>query len=171
MRTSALFLISCLVLSAYAGHVDNIFAEINNDEFGRTIVQTIQLQLESGSVVDEVVDAVAGVRQNLLDQQADGDAEYAATSGVCDGDIAELSAGVSGASANQVKFQGLIDLDGPTLAARLQEQSNKQQELADRSALKQSYTDAREAEAAVFASIVEEHRSVGELLEEARYII
>lgn len=42
MKTT-IFLVACIVMSAYAGHLENIFKEAADTEYGRTLIATIEL--------------------------------------------------------------------------------------------------------------------------------
>lgn len=47
MKVTALF-IACIAISAYAGHLENIFEDVGMTEFGKTMITSIDLQLKSG---------------------------------------------------------------------------------------------------------------------------
>jgi hypothetical protein len=60
MQRTALF-ITLLVLSVYGGQLEKVFSEVTDTEYGRTLVSTIQLQLESGEQVDGLIESMRGV--------------------------------------------------------------------------------------------------------------
>ena len=65
MKYTALF-IACLAAASMATtHLDEIFADVSKTEFGQTIVESIQLQLESGATVDTLISSISEVRDGL----------------------------------------------------------------------------------------------------------
>jgi len=171
MKASALFLIACVAVSAYGSHIDNIFAEINTSEFGKTIVNTINLQLQSGASVDIVIDEIRKLKDGLLNQKDIADANYQIASGKCQDDTSLLIMGIIQAEADITKFTASLEMDKPVLMTRSSEKTNKEAELAERVAMGEALDAERDVEIERFKAIVSEHAAVRRMLDECRDII
>merc|ERR1712151_814909 len=113
MQKTALF-VTLLVLSVYGGQLEKIFSEVTDTEYGRTLVSTIQLRLESGEQVDGLIDSMRGVVGGLKGQMADAQALAESKHDACDADMRELAAGFTQATADIAKFVGLQAFDAAT---------------------------------------------------------
>jgi len=170
MQKTALF-ITILVLSVYGGQLEKIFSEVTDTEYGRTLVSTIQLQLESGEQVDGLIDSMRGVVNGLKGQMADAQAVAEAKHDSCDADLRELAGGMTQAAADMGKFSGLSAFDAATLTTRREELANKQREVGDRKAMLDTLGAQRQKEADAYAGMKAEYQSVFSVLDDCRAII
>jgi len=76
MKYSALFIATLAVAAMASTHLDNIFEDVTKTEFGQTIVESIQLQLESGAAVDTLIESMRDVRDGLRKQLSNADAAH-----------------------------------------------------------------------------------------------
>lgn len=124
MRT-AVFLIAVILLSANCAKLDKIFSEVSKTKFGKTMVDSIMVEIESGSSVDELIDNIRGVTKGLKKQEADARAVAEKKHDACDGDLRSLADGATRGYANQEKFAGLGQADAVTLKNRQDEFNSK----------------------------------------------
>ena len=132
MRSTSLFLIACIATSAFSMKLDNVFEEFTDSEFGQNLVESIQLQLESGATIDTLITMIRGVRDDLRSQLADATDAHEKTSDECATDLADYQSRIDQASADFTKFTGLSAFDTSTLASRVDEKANKVAELSER---------------------------------------
>jgi len=99
MKYTALFIACLAVASMATSDLDDIFMEVTKTEFGQTIVESIQLQLESGATVDTLISSMRDVRDGLRQQLADADAAHQAADQACSDDLTEYAAGMTQAQA------------------------------------------------------------------------
>lgn len=170
MQRTALF-ITLLVLSVYGGQLEKIFSEVTDTEYGKTLVSTIQLQLESGEQVDGLISSMRGVVDGLKGQLADAQAVADAKHDSCDADLRELASGLTQAAADAFKFEGLSVFDSQTLASRQEELANKVRQLGDRQDMLDVLAAQRATEAERFANLRAEYQSVFAVLDDCRAII
>jgi hypothetical protein len=171
MRYTALF-VACLAVTTMATtHLDAIFEDVSKTEFGQTIVESIQLQLESGATVDTLIESMRDVRDGLRGQLSDADNAHQDADKLCAVDLSEYAAGMSGEAANIAKMEGMAAFDASTLTSRQEESQNKQKELADREAMAESMANARSAEEERWHAVQAEHRLVQGMIEDVRAIV
>jgi hypothetical protein len=170
MQRTALF-ITLLVLSVYGGQLEKIFSEVTDTEYGKTLVSTIQLQLESGEQVDGLITSMRGVVDGLKGQLADAQAVADAKHDSCDADLRELASGLTQAAADAFKFEGLSVFDSQTLASRQEELANKVRQLGDRQDMLDVLAAQRATEAERYANLRAEYQSVFAVLDDCRAII
>merc|ERR1711976_955625 len=170
MQKTFLF-VTLLVLSAYAGQLGKIFSEVTDTEYGRTLVSSIQLQLEAGSQVDGLIDSMRGVVGGLKQQMADAQALHESKHDACDADLRELASGLTQAGADAAKYAGLGEFDSATLQTRQEELANKIREVGDRQAMLQTLGEQRAAEAERYANLKAEYAAVFGVLDDCRAII
>ena len=169
MKTTALFLICCLA-TTYSLHLNDIFAEVAQNDFGKTLVQTIQLQLETQDV-DYIINTVKGVRKGLQQQKKNADASYKVSSAKCMDDTNFLEKAIAVAEADITKFTGILAIDVPVRDSRTTELANREQELTERVAMSDKLDAERQVEIDRFDVILKEHGAVRAMLEECRTII
>merc|ERR1711976_165627 len=170
MQKTFLF-VTLLVLSAYAGQLGKIFSEVTDTEYGRTLVSSIQLQLEAGSQVDGLIDSMRGVVGGLKQQMGDAQALHESKHDACDADLRELASGLTQAGADAAKYAGLGEFDSATLQTRQEELANKIREVGDRQAMLQTLGEQRAAEADRYANLKAEYAAVFGVLDDCRAII
>ncbi len=171
MRTISLFLLGCLVCSTLSMKLDNVFEEFTDTEFGQNLVESIQLQLESGATIDTLITMIRGVRDDLRSQLADATAAHEVSSDECATDLADYTSRVDQANADFTKFTGLSAFDTSTLASRVDEKANKVAELKERETMSADMQAARDAETARWEAIQAEHRLVQDMIEDVRAIV
>jgi hypothetical protein len=159
MQRTALF-VTLLVLSVSAGQLEKIFSEVTDTEYGRTLVSTIQLQLEAGAQVDGLIDSMRGVVGGLKDQMAGAQSVHEEAHDACDADLRELVGGMTQAAADAGKFHGLSVFDSDTLASREGELANKKREVGDRQAMLDTLGAQRDSEAERYAALKAEYGTV-----------
>jgi hypothetical protein len=131
MKTTTLF-VSILVLSVAANRLDNIFSEVSESEYGKTLVSTLQLQLQSGAHVDDLIVSMNGVVDGLKTQMADAEAVAEAKHDACDADARDLIGQATQMHADYEVAAAMMALDAFQLMQRQAEMANKQQEMTDR---------------------------------------
>jgi len=170
MRT-AVFLIACIVLSAHAGHLENIFAEVSNTKFGKTMVDSIMVEIESGSSVDELISNIRGVTKGLKQQESDARAVAENKHDACDTDLRSLADGATKGYANQEKFAGLGQADEVTLKNRQAEFASKAEQIKARKAMLATLQKERTKEKKQYKAIKAEYEKVYGVLDDVRAII
>jgi len=167
MKTIAVFVL-CIV-AAYSA--TDLFAEIKTSEFGKTLTNTIELQLKSKDNVAHVVSMVKEVRKGLRTEAEGAKAEYDVIADACRSEMDTFDRKTDALEATVVKNQRLEMIDGPVLADRKQEQANRQTELGQREAMLEALDGENDRLIESFAAAVAEHAAVRTMMHQARSII
>jgi hypothetical protein len=167
MKTIAVFVL-CIV-AAYSA--TDLFAEIKTSEFGKTLTNTIELQLKSKDNVAHVVSMIKEVRKGLRTEAETAHAEYEVIADACRSEMDTFDRKTDSLEAVVVKNQRLEMIDGPVLSDRQQEQANRQTELGQREAMLEALDAENDRLIESFAAAVAEHGAVRTMMHQARSII
>jgi hypothetical protein len=156
---------------AVAFSTEDVFAEIRKSDFGSTLTQTIELQLKTSDNIVQVTKMVEKVKKGLRKERDEASAAYKSISDSCTGDFSKFTSDLDSYQTTKTKNERLVQVDGPQLASRLKEQSNRQSELANR----QNALKNRRAENArrvkEFHGALSEHAAVKRMMIKARKIM
>jgi len=102
MRTSALLLIAFCVVGTFALTEDqqsmNRLKEIEQSRFGKTILDTIQIQLASGDPIEDLIDMLKQVENSIQTEQKDDDSYITGVRAECDSDRSRLKTEIQAAN-------------------------------------------------------------------------
>lgn len=155
MKNLLLFL--AIASLASAGIMDT-FAElkqIDAEEFGRTVIDTLQVHMESGDPVERFTEIMHQVEGMIEQEQRDADAHNRDEQDRCDRDIDEIQKDNSLLIRRLVEIQATLDELNPRLVQKNGVLSGK---MAWREALQSQINEkqaARDAEAAVYRQKME----------------
>lgn len=103
MKVATLFICSLLVFSAFAAETEEdakaieTLERIERSKFGKTILDTIQIQLQSGDKMDDLIELLKSIEAQLIAQQNADDAAYAVVRGECDAEESRLGSEIAAA--------------------------------------------------------------------------
>jgi hypothetical protein len=76
MKVLALLAVTLLIASSYATSEEEVYktlSKMENSKFGKTILDTIALQLTTTDQVEDLIKLLQGIEKKLADQQAEDD--------------------------------------------------------------------------------------------------
>jgi hypothetical protein len=167
MKTLTVFVL-CIV-AAYSA--TDLFAEIKSTEFGKTLTNTIELQLKSKDNIAHVISMIKEVRKGLRDEAEQSAADYEVIADACRAEMDTFDRKTDSLEATVVKNQRLEMIDGPVLADRQAEQGNRQVELGQREAMLAALDEENARLVESFQAAVAEHAAVRTMMHQARSII
>merc|ERR1712190_131582 len=131
MKTLTVFVL-CIV-AAYSA--TDLFAEIKQTDFGKTLTNTIELQLKSKDNIAHVISMVKEVRKGLRAEAEAAKADYDVVADACRAEMDSMDRKTDALEATVTKNQRLEMIDAQVLADRKAEQANRQVELGQRQAM------------------------------------
>merc|ERR1712190_236316 len=167
MKTLTVFVL-CIV--AAHGATD-LFAEIKSTDFGKTLTNTIELQLKSKDNIAHVISMVKEVRKGLRNEAEAAAADYEVVADACRAEMDSFDRKTDALEATVTKNQRLEMIDGPVLEDRQAEQGNRQVELGQRQAMLAALDEENDRLVASFQAAVAEHAAVRTMMHQARSII
>merc|ERR1711907_29424 len=167
MKTLTVFVL-CIV-AAYSA--TDLFAEIKTTDFGKTLTNTIELQLKSKDNIAHVISMVKEVRKGLRNEAQAAADEYQVIADACRAEFDAMDRKTDALEATVTKNQRLEMIDAPVLADRQAEQANRQTELGQRTAMLEALDAENERLIEAFQGAVAEHAAVRTMMHQARSII
>merc|ERR1712203_356678 len=167
MKTLTVFVL-CIV-AAYSA--TDLFAEIKTTDFGKTLTNTIELQLKSKDNIAHVISMVKEVRKGLRAEAEAAKADYDVVADACRAEMDSMDRKTDALEATVVKNQRLEMIDAPVLADRQAEQGNRQTELGQRTAMLEALDEENARLVESFNAAVAEHAAVRTMMHQARSII
>merc|ERR1712184_163610 len=126
MKTLTVFVLC--IMAAYSA--TDLFAEIKTTDFGKTLTNTIELQLKSKDNIAQVISMVKEVRKGLRNEAEQVAADYKVVADACRAEFDTMDRKTDSLEAVVVKNQRLEMIDAPVLADRSSEKENRVAELA-----------------------------------------
>merc|ERR1712110_70182 len=167
MKTLTVFVLC--IMAAYSA--TDLFAEIKTTDFGKTLTNTIELQLKSKDNIAHVISMVKEVRKGLRNEAEAAAADYEVIADACRAEMDSMDRKTDALEATVTKNQRLEMIDGPVLADRQAEQGNRQTELGQRTAMLEALDGENDRLIAAFNDAVAEHAAVRTMMHQARSII
>ena len=167
MKTLTVFVL-CIV-AAYAA--TDLFAEIKTTDFGKTLTNTIELQLKSKDNIAHVISMIKEVRKGLRNEAQAASDEYEVIADACRAEFDAMDRKTDALDATVTKNQRLEMIDAPVLADRQAEQGNRQTELGQRTAMLEALDAENDRLVESFQAAVAEHAAVRTMMHQARSII
>merc|ERR1711981_1527490 len=167
MKTLTVFVL-CIV-AAYSA--TDLFAEIKTTDFGKTLTNTIELQLKSKDNIAHVISMVKEVRKGLRNEAEQAAADYEVIADACRSEMDAFDRKTDALEATVTKNQRLEMIDAPVLADRQAEQGNRETELGQREAMLSALDDENDRLVDAFNDAVAEHAAVRTMMHQARSII
>jgi hypothetical protein len=102
MKVLALLVITALIASSIATSDEDVYKTLRKMEtskFGKTILDTIALQLTTSDQVEDLIKLLQGIEKKLADQQAEDDAFINKYQAACDETIQKLEFEIEEAKA------------------------------------------------------------------------
>lgn len=121
-----IFLFASLIALAIANQNEQFFLSLREKEFGRTIIQTIQLELgskASSEQVDRILNLLRQMREDISSEQKDAEASF--STDTCSARINDVLAVIKRASEKKAD-------DERRLPLLKEEQKDKQQQADDK---------------------------------------
>jgi hypothetical protein len=177
MKASTLLICSLLVLSAFAVEdADDTQAiqtleKINNSKFGKTILDTIQIQLQSGDSMDDLIELLKSIEAQLIGQQNADDAAYGTVRDACDAEESRLNTEIAAANNRVEELTGELNEKIPLRKEKIELQAAKEAE-ADAYIARVEELDEDKAERdAQWAEVAAEHDRATYVIESAKNFI
>merc|ERR1712110_244531 len=167
MKTLTVFVL-CIV-AAYSA--TDLFAEIKSTDFGKTLTNTIELQLKSKDNIAHVISMVKEVRKGLRNEAEAAAADYNVVADACRAEMDSMDRKTDALEATVTKNQRLEMIDGPVLEDRQAEQENRGVELGQREAMLAGLDEENARLIESFNGAVAEHAAVRQMMHQARSII
>merc|ERR1712110_325483 len=167
MKTLTVFVLC--IMAAYSA--TDLFAEIKTTDFGKTLTNTIELQLKSKDNIAHVISMVKEVRKGLRNEAEAAAADYEVIADACRAEMDTFDRKTDALEATVVKNQRLEMIDAPVLADRQAEQGNRQTELGQRTAMLGALEEENARLIEAFNGAVAEHAAVRTMMHQARSII
>merc|ERR1712110_252737 len=167
MKTLTVFVLC--IMAAYSAQ--DLFAEIKTTDFGKTLTNTIELQLKSKDNIAHVIAMVKEVRKGLRNEAEAAAADYEVIADACRAEMDTFDRKTDALEATVVKNQRLEMIDAPVLTDRQTEQGNRQTELGQRTAMLGALEEENARLIEAFNGAVAEHAAVRTMMHQARSII
>merc|ERR1712110_388757 len=126
MKTLTVFVLC--IMAAWSAQ--DLFAEIKTTDFGKTLTNTIELQLKSKDNIAHVIAMVKEVRKGLRNEAEAAAADYEVIADACRAEMDTFDRKTDALEATVTKNERLEMIDAPVLADRQAEQGNRQAMLA-----------------------------------------
>lgn len=152
---------------------EDIFAELKESDFGKTLAKTIEVELASntGDNVDHVVGMLKDVRSGLRDDQQRASDAYGVIADSCRADFDAMDRKEDSLEAAYTKNERLVMIDGPVHDDRVTEKANRVDELAARTQAAEDLEGENERLTAAFNDVVAQHNAVRTMMHTARGIM
>lgn len=177
MKLTALFICSLLVFSAVAvEEMDDAKAmetleRIEKSKFGKTILDTIHIQLQSGDKMDDLIELLKEIEGQLIAEQNAEDAAYGLVRGACDAEISRLNTEIAAADNRVVELTDELNEKIPLRKEKIELQAAKDDE-ADGYIERIGELDEEKAERdQEWADVAAEHDRATYIIESAKNFI
>lgn len=115
MNLRGLLVLAALASASAINSKTAVLVELDSKPMGNALLSTIHLQLETGAPVDEIVDLLASIKADLLQQQSAADDLHATRQAYC-----SLYSGIYNANINTAKAdisynEGILEVSRPAL--------------------------------------------------------
>ncbi|CAD8175778.1 unnamed protein product [Paramecium octaurelia] len=145
-----------LILGCYAADFDKQVEELQNSNFGQTILQTILMELQTGDpVVSNLIDMVQGLETTLENEQERDDKRIARISQNCDIDINTLKDQINQNTVNSLTLKSELDSLNPQKVSAVASLERKNSEINDLKAELNYQTHKRETETITYQVILD----------------
>jgi predicted nucleic acid-binding Zn-ribbon protein len=150
MRISALVCLTLLVAGSFAVTAEEQEAitkleQIYKNEFGKTILNTVQLQLASGDPMDELIDLLGNIYNFIYSEQTEDDNYIKGIRGQCDSEIGRLRTEITAANDRATELNDEINEKTPIRDEKIELLAQKR-EFEDETITRIEELDADKAE-------------------------
>jgi hypothetical protein len=133
MKAATLFICSLLVFSAIAVEMDDAQAleslkKIESSRFGKTIIDTITIQLQAGDKMDDLIELLKSIEAQLIDQQNADDSAFAAVRAEFDADSERLTTEIAAADNRAQELNDELAEKIPLRKEKIELQAAKEDE-------------------------------------------
>jgi chromosome segregation ATPase len=134
MKLTTLFLCTLLAFSAFAvEEMDDAKAietleKINKSKFGKTILDTIHIQLQSGDKMDDLIELLKSIEAQLIGEQNAEDAAFSLVRQNCDNEITRLNTEIAAADNRVVELTDELNEKIPLRKEKIELQAAKEAE-------------------------------------------
>ncbi|KAM3144971.1 hypothetical protein pb186bvf_002976 [Paramecium bursaria] len=163
-----LMIVALLATAAFATSLTQQFQALENSELGRTLLNTIAIQMQTGEPLERVFQTLYDLEDRYIADQKEDDENNRVFQGVCDADLAGLNGELANLEQKDTELQTVLDDLEPQrdikqgqLAAKVIQRTELQKVIDETN-------DKRAAENADFEGKREEFAFVSSVLAEAR---
>jgi len=176
MRFSAIICVALLVVGSIATSTEDqeIFAKLRQmdaTEFGKTMLDTIQLQLASGDPMDDLIELLRETYNFVYGEQNDDDAYIKNIRGGCDTDIGRLRTEITAANDRASELQAELDEKIPLRAEKTDLLHQKEELLAETGDRIVELDEDKAEHDADWAAEQQEHDRATYVIERAKEVI
>ena len=119
MKTISLFIIACLATSVLGTSLfEDTFSEFRDSDFGKNLVESIELQLKTGGKVGDIIKLCHKVRDDLKEQYDNAYTAHEKYEDECQADRTKLLGKISKAKADSLREEGLGSVVNDRLTSR-----------------------------------------------------
>ncbi|CAD8072968.1 unnamed protein product [Paramecium sonneborni] len=145
-----------LIIGSLAADFDQQVEELQNSNFGQTILQTILMELQTGDpVVSNLINMVQGLETTLENEQERDDKRIARISQNCDIDINTLKDQINQNTVNSLTLKSELDSLNPQKVSAVASLERKNNEINDLKAELNYQTHKRETETITYQVILD----------------
>ena len=165
----SLLLTAILVAAASKLRVptDERLAQIDSTEYGKGLIDTIQLEMTSGASVDVIVDMLDNLSADLKADQKVDDLDWAQKNQECIDQKAEFNAQIDAAEAEILDATNLLASLRPQLATATEQLATKGVEIADLSAQLNGLVGAHGSDSGDYEARMRDHAAAIAAIDEA----
>lgn len=133
MKATTLIICSLLVFAAVAVEMNDDQAmesikRIESSRFGKTIIDTITIQLQAGDKMDDLIELLKSIEAQLVQQQNADDAAFAAVRGEFDADSERLTTEIAAADNRAQELNDELAEKIPLRKEKIELQADKEAE-------------------------------------------
>ncbi|CAD8083405.1 unnamed protein product [Paramecium sonneborni] len=145
-----------LIIGSLAADFDQQIEELQNSNFGQTILQTILMELQTGDpVVSNLINMVQGLETTLENEQERDDKRIARITQNCDIDINTLKDQINQNTVNSLTLKSELDSLNPQKVSAVASLERKNNEINDLKAELNYQTHKRETETITYQVILD----------------
>ncbi|CAD8069805.1 unnamed protein product [Paramecium primaurelia] len=145
-----------LIIGCFAADFDQQVEELQNSNFGQTILQTILMELQTGDpVVSNLIDMVQGLETTLENEQERDDKRIARITQNCDIDINTLKDQINQNTVNSLTLKSELDSLNPQKVSAVASLERKNSEINDLKTELNYQTHKRETETITYQVILD----------------
>ena len=112
MRILGIALIALAIMGTMASEEDDTYytlQQIEKTKFGKTLLDTIQLELSNGGPVEDLIDMLKDIEEEMENAQDEDDEYIQVVQAQCDNELSTLQSEINAAEARATELQTELD--------------------------------------------------------------
>jgi len=176
MKATTLIICSLLVFAAVAVEMNDDQAmeslkRIESSRFGKTIIDTITIQLQAGDKMDDLIELLKSIESQLIEQQNADDSAFAAVRGEFDRDSERLNTEIAAADNRAQELNDELAEKIPLRKEKIELQADKEDEAEGYIERIGELDEEKTARDEEWAEVAAEHDRATYVIERAKEVI